>query len=96
MANHISIEDTGYNEFYSAVDALVMGRKTYEMIKGFGQWPYGEKPVWVCSSNKIEPIEGCNLQKGSTPAEAFKAAQETNINHLWLVGGGSLASSFIN
>jgi len=41
----ISMEDAGYNEFYSTVDALVMGRKTYEMVISFGQWPYGKKPV---------------------------------------------------
>jgi dihydrofolate reductase len=92
---NISMEDAGYDEFYSTVDALVMGRKTYEMIVSFGKWPYGDKPVWVCSSNSITPIEGSNLQAGSTPEEALKAANEKNIKHLWLVGGGSLASSFL-
>jgi dihydrofolate reductase len=92
---NISMEDAGYDEFYSTVDALVMGRKTFEMIVGFGQWPYGDKPVWVCSSNKITPIDGSNLQAGGTPEEAYKAANEMNIKHLWLVGGGSLASSFL-
>jgi dihydrofolate reductase len=91
----ISMEDSGYDEFFSTVDALVMGRKTYEMIVSFGQWPYGEKPVWVCSKNKIIPIKGCNLQPGRTPEESYKEANEMNIKHLWLVGGGSLASSFI-
>jgi len=92
---NISMEDAGYDEFYSTVDALVMGRKTYEMIVSFGQWPYGNKQVWVCSSNSITPIEGSNLQAGSTPEEAYKAANGMNIKHLWLVGGGSLASSFL-
>ena len=92
---NISMEDTWYNEFYKTVDALIMGRKTYDMIVSFGQWPYGEKPIWVCSSNKIEPIEGYNLQSGSTPREACKAASEKNIKHLWCVGGGSLASSLL-
>jgi len=91
----ISMEDAGYDEFYSTVDALVMGRKTYEMVVSFGQWPYGEKPVWVCSSNKISPVEGINLQAGSTPEDVHKAANEMNIKHLWLVGGGRLASSFL-
>jgi dihydrofolate reductase len=92
---NISMEEAGYDEFYSTVDALVMGRKTYEMIVSFGQWPYGDKPVWVCSSNKITPIEGGNLQVGSTPKEVYKATNKMNIKHLWLVGGGSLASSFL-
>lgn len=91
----ISMEDAGYDEFFSTVDALVMGRKTYEMIVSFGQWPYGDKPVWVCSSNSITPIEGSNLQAGNTPEEAYKTANEMNIKHLWLVGGGSLAASFL-
>ena len=91
----ISMEDAGYDEFFSTVDALVMGRKTYEMIVSFGQWPYGDKPVWVCSSNSITPIEGSNLQAGSTPEEAYKTANKMNIKHLWLVGGGSLAASFL-
>jgi len=56
---------------------------------------YGDKPIWVCSSNKITPMEGCNLQVGATPEEACQAVNKMNIRHLWLVGGGSLASSFI-
>jgi dihydrofolate reductase len=91
----ISMENVGYDEFYSTVGALVMGRKTYEMVASFGQWPYGNKPVWVCSSNKITPVEGCNLQVGNNPKEVYKAANEKNIKHLWLVGGGDLVSSFI-
>jgi dihydrofolate reductase len=71
------------------------GRKTYEIIVSFGQWPYAEKPVWVCSSNKTASIEGCNLQAGNTPEAVCKVANEMNIKHLWLVGGGSLASSFV-
>lgn len=92
---NISMEDAGYDEFYSTVDALVMGRKTYEMIVSFGQWPYGDKPIWVCSNNKITPMKGCNLQAGNTPQEAYQAAVKMNIKHLWLVGGGTLASSFL-
>jgi len=91
----IPMEDTGYEEFYSTVDALVMGRKTYEMVVSFGQWPYGDKPVWVCSSSNITPVEGCNLQLGNTPEEVCQAADKMDIRHLWLVGGGSLASSFL-
>ena len=88
-------EDTGYEEFYSTVDAIVMGRKTYEMIYSFGTWPYENKPVWVCTRSKINPMEGCNLQDETTPEEVYKRAKKMNANHLWLVGGGTLASSFL-
>lgn len=91
----ISPEDTGYEEFYSTVDALVMGRNTYDWIHNYGSWPYGDKPTWVCTTNTINIIEGCNLQNGKTPADTYKEAQEQRIKHLWLVGGGKLASSFL-
>ena len=91
----ISMADTGYEEFYATVDGIVMGRKTYEMIVTFGKWPYGDKPTWVCSSKTVIPMKGCNLQMGNSPEEVYKAATKINITHLWLVGGGSLASSLI-
>ena len=91
----IAMEETGYDEFFSTVDALVMGRKTYEMIVSFGEWPYGDKPVWICTSGNIIPMEGSNIQAGQTPDEVYKASSELEVKHLWLVGGGSLASSFL-
>lgn len=42
-------EDFGYAGFMAGIDALVMGRKTFETVLGFDPWPYGERPVWVLS-----------------------------------------------
>ena len=42
--------DLGYESFYSGIDALVMGRRTFETVCGFKmEWPY-DKPVYVLSS----------------------------------------------
>ena len=42
-------EDMGYYAFMSRIDAIVMGRKSFETVIGFGiDWPY-EKPVFVMS-----------------------------------------------
>jgi len=35
-------EDCGYAAFMAGVDALVMGRETFEQVLTFGAWPYGE------------------------------------------------------
>jgi dihydrofolate reductase len=42
--------DFGFAEFVSAIDALVMGRNTYEFIAPFAEWPYQGKPVHVLST----------------------------------------------
>lgn len=41
--------DFGYEEFIIGIDALVMGRLTFQTVCGFGgEWPY-KKPVFVLS-----------------------------------------------
>lgn len=42
--------DYGYADFMASVDTLVMGRKTFETVRGFGVWPYATKRVVVVSS----------------------------------------------
>jgi dihydrofolate reductase len=42
-------EDYGYAQFMSTVDAIVMGRNTFEQVLSFAEWPYGSKPVTVIS-----------------------------------------------
>jgi dihydrofolate reductase len=37
----------------ATVDALVMGRKSFEAILAFDTWPYGEKPVFVLSTKPL-------------------------------------------
>ena len=46
-------EPHGYTEFFDSVDALVIGRNTYETVMAFETWPYGIKPVFVLSTRPI-------------------------------------------
>ncbi len=49
--------DFGYASFTAGIDALLMGRTTYEMVLGFDiPWPY-EKPVFVLSATLKEVPE---------------------------------------
>jgi dihydrofolate reductase len=93
---NIPPEENGYEAFFSTVDALVMGRRTFEVIYRFGVWPYGDKPVWVCTNSNVKSIEGANHQRDTSPEGVIEAAHKMGVAHLWLVGGGSLAASFID
>lgn len=42
-------EDCGYDAFIASVDALVMGRLTFDAVRSTSPWPYGEKPLYVLS-----------------------------------------------
>ncbi len=91
----LSMKESGYEDFYSTVDALVMGSKTYDIICKFGTWPYENKPTWVCTNGKIKPMNGINLQKANSPEGTIDAAKKLKVDHLWLVGGGNLAAYFL-
>ena len=84
------VEDHGYFEFMATVDALVMGRNTFETVLGFGSWPYGSKPVIVLTSapEKIAIPEGavCDAM-GGTPHEIVARLAERGMTHLYIDGG---------
>ncbi|MEG3435742.1 dihydrofolate reductase family protein [Pannus brasiliensis CCIBt3594] len=93
-AYEIEGEDYGYREFYDSIDALLLGRRTYEQILGFGSWPYPGKPCFVFSRT---PLSGEIPEVTFTPAnprETVAELRERGWGRVWLVGGGQLAGSF--
>jgi dihydrofolate reductase len=42
--------DFGFSDFVAGIDALVMGRSTFDVIAPFDEWPYQGKPVHVLST----------------------------------------------
>ena len=92
---NIDMTDTGYDDFFASIDGLVMGRNTYDFVFDYGSWPYEDKPSWVCTSNELEILEGANLRISKLPNDVIKEARAKDLKHLWLVGGGKLASAFL-
>jgi dihydrofolate reductase len=83
-------EPHGYEEFFASVEALVIGRKTYETVLGFDAWPYGTKPVVVLSRtlSKVTAPEGavCELMAG-TPEEILSRLDARGMKRLYVDGG---------
>ncbi len=44
----------GYNEFIAGIDAIVMGRNTFEKVVTFGKWYYGNKRVVALSNHPLD------------------------------------------
>jgi dihydrofolate reductase len=42
-------EDCGYHGFMASIDAIVLGRHTFDQVLRFDPWPYGVTPVYVLS-----------------------------------------------
>lgn len=83
-------EDHGYRAFFDTVDALAMGRNTYELVRTFGSWPYGSKPVVVLTSRPLEiPAEIASTVESmaGTPDEIVRRLAERGMRHLYVDGG---------
>jgi len=90
-------EDFGYADFVAGVDALVMGRRSFDTVRGFEPWPYAALPVIVLSRGGVDlpPV----LQASVTTSAESPAAL------LWRLGregprsvyvdGGMLLQSFL-
>jgi dihydrofolate reductase len=82
-------EPHGYDEFIASVDALIIGRKTYETVLGFEAWPYGEKRVFVLSSRALAPAPAGAVveQMSGPPAEIVSRLTARGIEHAYVDGG---------
>lgn len=61
-------EDYGYAKFFASVDALLVGRRTYEKVITMGDWFYGDKPVFIATNRPGTPSHGVTFVSG-TPRE---------------------------
>ena len=86
-------EPHGYDEFIGSVDALVIGRKTFETVLGFpGDWAYGDRRVVVLSGSPIDfsqaRARGGNVeQMGGSPSEIVAKLEARGIRHIYVDGG---------
>jgi len=88
----------GYEEFIAQIDALVMGRKTFETVLSFGiDWPY-QKPVFVLSNTLTEiPRKLKNkafLVKGELKA-VLRQIHKKGYPRLY-IDGGKVIQGFLN
>ena len=44
-----ALGETGYDDFFAGVDAMVVGRATFDTVSAFPDWPYAGKRVLVLS-----------------------------------------------
>lgn len=86
-------EDYGYATFYQTVDICVWGRRTYDWVMQRAQFPYPDKENWILTRNRT------GIGKHGEKFTTFDADQWRHLSqdkHIWMVGGGEVASLFLN
>ena len=90
---HVGDEDYGFKKFINGIDALVLGRNTYDVVSGFGEWPYKGKRVIVLSNTLKEVRKEAELFCGQLTDLASMLHSE-GVKHVW-VDGGITVSKFL-
>lgn len=85
-------EPHGFEEFFASVDAVVIGRNTFDVVLGFPGWGYGSKPVYVLSTRPLGAIpEGAAVERlEGEPASVVGKLAERGHSHVYLDGGETI------
>jgi dihydrofolate reductase len=86
--------DYGFSVFLESIDGIVMGRKTFETVLGFNEWPYAESvPVFVLSNSLDELPEKfsgkAEIVRGEL-REIIELLRDKGINNLYIDGGKTI------
>ena len=86
-ANEEAIQ--AYEEFISKIDAVVIGRGTFDKVLTFPSWPY-EKKVFVLSStlkNLPATVENKAILLSLSPPDTLKKLSEEGYTNVYIDGG---------
>lgn len=83
-------ESNGYDEFIATVDAVVMGRNTFETVLAFQleSWPY-RKPVIVLSTRELPAFpSGAQVERmEGAPGDIVRQLAGRGMTHIYVDGG---------
>ncbi len=83
-------QEFGIDAFLAEVDAIVMGRATYEAVRGFGDWPHPDKPTFVVTSRPlVDPPQGVEARPADFAALAAEL-ESKGARRVWVEGGGQV------
>ena len=87
--------ESSYPEFLSGIDTILMGRKSYDQILTFGDWPYVNKKCYVFTSGELQkPPANADVTRAEGNVKAF-VGRVCEGKRVWLLGGAGLVKPFV-
>lgn len=90
-------EDYGWSEFRQGIDSLILGRRTYEQVLGFGvDWPYQGLETFVWSRSLTHDDLPATLAdekveiSDSPPMALLHELGARGLKNVWIDGGQTL------
>jgi dihydrofolate reductase len=88
-------EEFGIEAFLQGVDAILMGRSTYDTVRGMGEWPYPDKAVIVMTGRPLgDAPPGVEARAGDLAVVAAEL-EGRGYAKVWVEGGGQVIRGMI-
>ena len=87
-------EDYGYTDFLKSVDTVIMGRRTYDQVLTFGDFPYKDKKCYVISRTARPKDDYVEFWSGDI-CKLISEIRQKDGSNIWLVGGAQIAGEFL-
>lgn len=88
-------EDYGYNDFIQTIDTVILGRKTYDKVLGFGvPFPHAERKCYVISGTKTGSDENVTFWNDA-PTELVKCLQQQTGADIFVDGGAQVIHALL-
>jgi len=85
-------DDYGYADFMSTIDAIVMGRGTFEKVLSFPSWPYKTRVFVLSTTLKDGPrnLDGKVSLLSMTPKELLSHLSKEGYSSIYVDGGKAI------
>lgn len=86
-------QDYGYHEFINSIDAILMGRNTFDVVKDLKDWSTNGMPIFVLTHHsmtlQLGKYKNVQLIQGK-PSEVISELEDRGINHIYIDGGKTI------
>ena len=82
-------DDYGYADFMSTIDAVVLGRETYDSVRTFDMWPFTGRRVVVLTNRPLVPAFGEVAYAGALRPLMVRLAAD-GVQRVYLDGGATI------
>ncbi len=88
-------QEFGFDALMADIDAILMGRDTYEVMRGFGEWPHGDKPTIVMTNRPlVDTPRAVEARSGDLVGVAAEL-EARGYRRVWVEGGAKVIRGMI-
>ena len=85
----------GFKTLMNRISTIVMGRRSYDQILGFGEWEWKDKQTYVFTSQPLSTTSSYIVAIQDNPRVFMDKLKSSYANSdVWLLGGAKLIKSF--